>query len=599
MANKSISYEYSKITQQGIIRLILLQPSPSHEAPLACSLIDVSLKDCDNDILEHYVALSYVWGDATQKGSISIDGKFLEITASLELGLRYIRDKARVLRIWADGVCIDQNDVKDRNTQVTVMASIYSAARHTIIFLGPGIAKHESLLARMVDSDSTDEVDYDTESFKEVADDVLAHAWFERVWVLQELVLSPDPWVQLGRVRMRWDHFLQYMSKETDVRSSRQELLHGMVQIRSNHQVQRHNTAGTGWFQPATMLDILEARRGLGVTDPRDMVYAHLGMAEPSVRSGIDVDYSKSKAKLYEEIATQVCDVSRDLSILSFVEDVDLEKRLDLASWVPDWSVTLQSSRVPIEKAFRGGTLNLISFNILYGLQGVLSFEGQYHGTVVEFLPRGTLLCRDRHTVHYYDDSLMERIFELESVGIVSVLLTYFARLDKSWFKSQGLVHYLLFERCFNQRSSDRSWLGDKEGRRESSDKRVQHSQLMSDMVQKLPLSTKNALEEKFPDSIQLVEIVYAFISDMCGRLSDDADNQIALVRCGEDLIYYCVPKHARVNDILGCHPLHREIFLFRPHLHGKDPTDCNEFLQKARKKLTTGARPLLPVEAH
>jgi hypothetical protein len=107
MADEDDTYEYSKITQPGIIRLILLQPSQDLEDGLHCFLIDTCLEDCYNDIVEHYVALSYVWGDASQKGSISVDGKTLEITASLEVALRHVRDYSRVLRIWADGICIN------------------------------------------------------------------------------------------------------------------------------------------------------------------------------------------------------------------------------------------------------------------------------------------------------------------------------------------------------------------------------------------------------------------------------------------------------------------------------------------------------------
>jgi hypothetical protein len=89
-----------------------------------------------HDVVDHYVALSYVWGDETDKRAISIGGKKLGITASLDCALRHIRDRRRMLHVWADGICINQNDVDDRNLQVSQMRSVYSAARHTIIFLG-------------------------------------------------------------------------------------------------------------------------------------------------------------------------------------------------------------------------------------------------------------------------------------------------------------------------------------------------------------------------------------------------------------------------------------------------------------------------------
>ncbi|PMD32954.1 HET-domain-containing protein, partial [Hyaloscypha variabilis F] len=136
-------YEYEKIGAEDTIRLILLQPSVDLEASIQCSLIRVTLEQCDKDVVEHYVALSYVWGDATLRRQISVDGATLDITASLDCALRHLRDQSRLLRVWADGICINQNDFEDRNHQVRMMSSIYLLARHTIIFLGPASPQSE------------------------------------------------------------------------------------------------------------------------------------------------------------------------------------------------------------------------------------------------------------------------------------------------------------------------------------------------------------------------------------------------------------------------------------------------------------------------
>jgi hypothetical protein len=78
----------------------------------------------------------------------------LNITASLECALRHLRDASRVLRLWADGICIDQSDPIDRNQQVRMMSSIYSLAHHTIIFLGPGSPESDSLMELFTPRDS-------------------------------------------------------------------------------------------------------------------------------------------------------------------------------------------------------------------------------------------------------------------------------------------------------------------------------------------------------------------------------------------------------------------------------------------------------------
>lgn len=55
---------------------------------------------------------------------------------SLETALRHMRDSSRPMTVWADALCINQQDVEERNAQVQMMGKIYSGATRTIIFLG-------------------------------------------------------------------------------------------------------------------------------------------------------------------------------------------------------------------------------------------------------------------------------------------------------------------------------------------------------------------------------------------------------------------------------------------------------------------------------
>jgi Heterokaryon incompatibility protein (HET) len=241
-------YHYTKLTNPDSFRLILLQPSPTLTAPLKCSLLISTLLEYDEDVIDHYTALSYVWGNAIGKRTISIDGKyFLEITATLEQALRYLRDARRELKVWADGICINQNDVEEKNVQVGLMGSIYKLARHTIIFLGeetpeskvvmnaafPPRAKFvgtPGLLSNLLGMQEEESLELKSaptlsKEILELAEKhILQKTWFNRVWVLQELVLSADPWIQIGQRRVRWNVFsgrLLSSAKElsTDIQS--------------------------------------------------------------------------------------------------------------------------------------------------------------------------------------------------------------------------------------------------------------------------------------------------------------------------------------------------------------------------------------------
>ncbi|KAF2691459.1 heterokaryon incompatibility, partial [Lentithecium fluviatile CBS 122367] len=89
-----------------------------------------------------YVALSYVWGDATiTPGTVSIDDHALLVTENLHAALRrlrwhaYSKDQAPLL-IWADALCINQTDQKEKERQIPLMGKIYSKCEYTAVWLG-------------------------------------------------------------------------------------------------------------------------------------------------------------------------------------------------------------------------------------------------------------------------------------------------------------------------------------------------------------------------------------------------------------------------------------------------------------------------------
>jgi hypothetical protein len=129
-------YQYTRLTEPDSFRLILLQPSRHLTAPLQLAILTATLSQYEDNIVDHYVALSFVWGNQKDTRTINVDSKQLEITASLDSALRHIRDANCSMKIWADGICINQTDTVEKNIQVREMGSIYGLARSTIIYLG-------------------------------------------------------------------------------------------------------------------------------------------------------------------------------------------------------------------------------------------------------------------------------------------------------------------------------------------------------------------------------------------------------------------------------------------------------------------------------
>ena len=65
-----------------------------------------------------------------------LEGCKFEITRNLRDALYNIRDSSRIIGLWVDAICINQQDDNERNQQVALMGQIYSVAQHTVIYLG-------------------------------------------------------------------------------------------------------------------------------------------------------------------------------------------------------------------------------------------------------------------------------------------------------------------------------------------------------------------------------------------------------------------------------------------------------------------------------
>jgi hypothetical protein len=91
------------------------------------------------------------------------------------------------------------------------------------------------------------------------------------------------------------------------------------------------------WTDSSSLLSILEDRRGLGVFDPRDMLFAHLGVVRLGSGSLVNVDYTKTTKQVYEDLATYLLMNFRYdiLSHRDFVAEAGKPKQR-LATWAPD-----------------------------------------------------------------------------------------------------------------------------------------------------------------------------------------------------------------------------------------------------------------------
>ncbi|RTE78457.1 hypothetical protein BHE90_007050 [Fusarium euwallaceae] len=131
-SQESSVYDNLQIHSRQIRLLKVISTNPE----IVCRLKVVSLDD-----EPAYSALSYVWGDPAITKSILVNGKRVHVTTNLASALehapKHLEDANVAPRLWADAICINQDDPNEKNHQVPFMKNIYSQAEIVICWLGP------------------------------------------------------------------------------------------------------------------------------------------------------------------------------------------------------------------------------------------------------------------------------------------------------------------------------------------------------------------------------------------------------------------------------------------------------------------------------
>jgi len=126
---KSYLYHQLSLTNQEI-RLLLVAPGP-WGSDLVCELHHASL-----GLRPEYEALSYTWGDENKRRDIVIDDFRVSVTVNLEVALRHLRLESEPRVLWADAVCINQQDDNEKSKQVQLMLDIFASASKVLAWTG-------------------------------------------------------------------------------------------------------------------------------------------------------------------------------------------------------------------------------------------------------------------------------------------------------------------------------------------------------------------------------------------------------------------------------------------------------------------------------
>jgi hypothetical protein len=288
-----------------------LLPGDPDEA-IECHIRNVSV-----DGEGQYEALSYVWGSALeQRENIRVAGKLVQISPNLHDALRRLRSPKQARTLWVDQICINQWDMEEKASQVSLMREIYRNCAHCILWLGEipyaehgiteadakavfdfikFVAARPELQSNSAEgTEGVDNKDGLPALFREDAVGVTTrkafaafamygNPWWERIWTIQESILPHSAEFRWGPLSVpRHDVFLVVQRLRGDRLRS----------FPSNFRHQRivHTPLLRSLFYPIngflhsnegeSGLDLFMRWRHRKATDPRDKIYGLLGLLD-------------------------------------------------------------------------------------------------------------------------------------------------------------------------------------------------------------------------------------------------------------------------------------------------------------------------------
>ncbi|KAK1534924.1 HET domain-containing protein [Colletotrichum costaricense] len=291
-------------------RLLILYPGGGE---IRCDIFQASLEP---DEIIPYEALSYAWGCTDLVESISASGKRLPITRNLFSALTHLRtEEARIL--WVDALCIDQSNLAERGHQVGHMAGIYRQAEQVLVWLGHS-TQDTILLMDALNKSRRESRDTEgnascpvlplnpsfiashLDRLRKALEHLLEQPWFTRVWVLQEVSYARMVLICCGHQFIPANMFVLAISAAGIELNDQQRALLDLMPSSSNKSSARKKTLYT----------LLLQFRSMQATDPRDMVYALLGIASDTQHGTaatlLSADYLKSEEQLIRDLGAYI-----------------------------------------------------------------------------------------------------------------------------------------------------------------------------------------------------------------------------------------------------------------------------------------------------
>ncbi|KAI4695490.1 uncharacterized protein J4E84_002117 [Alternaria hordeiaustralica] len=199
---------YKPLPAGEFIRVLKLQSGETDQG-IECSLKIIGIEESKGS----YEAISYVWGDPNDTVDVRCNGLRVAITVSLADAFRNFRHTTEPRLLWADALCINQKDDREKGHQVKRMGEVYANAKRTLVWLGrddqniaidafaiileanayfqDSFLQADQMIHQMVRFTKPYPICMDTKRWLGVKR-IFEFPWFRRVWTVQEVAIAKE-----------------------------------------------------------------------------------------------------------------------------------------------------------------------------------------------------------------------------------------------------------------------------------------------------------------------------------------------------------------------------------------------------------------------
>jgi hypothetical protein len=352
------------------IRVLTLEPGHGDQI-IRCTLSHAFLDECP---IPHYETISYTCGDPALRSRIILHDNPTDVLASSAVVLRRMRRPTAQRVLWVDSICIDQENTAERGHQVGMMYEIYANTSRNLVWLGPDDEHTEqaivcilAILNEMAKEcngvENLGTMLCDLEAMNRFSDKSLSLShtnhekiivslvhffdspWFDRLWVVQEVSLAPKSMCYRGKHKipildiLRVAHLIRMrMSSSEYTPRDYRHIGHASFICKL---VDREHGDYWQFEEQTSFLGLLTLFRGFETSDPRDHIFALLGLWRQQSTSTdqstlLNPDYSLRVCEVFQNATRCAFRDTEDLGALDSVyqSDHDFGK---WPSWVPRW----------------------------------------------------------------------------------------------------------------------------------------------------------------------------------------------------------------------------------------------------------------------